>query len=196
MLGGGDEDLPEGWGDKDKTPGDVDMEVTFTPGLSEKKIQDETTLDVYQRKMREKRKKRKEEVKEKTTKEKADVPEDEFFEPESDKEMTDEPANKKPGKTQRSRPREISPETIRPLTTPEELALLVASDNPNAEPKHFNLKSVLKAEKKSHRKGKKRKSKDEDDTEIQADFTIDVKDDRFKVLHEDHQFAIDPSNPQ
>ena len=25
---------------------------------------------------------------------------------------------------------------------------------------------------------------------------IDVKDDRFAAIHEDHQFAIDPSNPQ
>jgi len=30
---------------------------------------------------------------------------------------------------------------------------------------------------------------------MQEDFTIDVKDSRFQVLHEDHAFAINPSNP-
>ena len=71
----------------------------------------------------------------------------------------------------------------------------MASSNPDAEPKHFNLKSVIKAEKsKKRRKG--RKDKKEDDGEAQEDFLVNVKDDRFKALFEDHQYAIDPTNPQ
>ena len=65
LLGGNDDQLPEGWGKDSKDDEDVDMEITFTPGLAESKAGDETTLEKYQRKMKEKRKKRKEEVKEK-----------------------------------------------------------------------------------------------------------------------------------
>jgi len=46
------------------------------------------------------------------------------------------------------------------------------------------------------RKRKKGKNKGEaEDNEIQEQFVINVKDDRFKAVHEDHTFAIDPSNP-
>lgn len=56
---------------------------------------------------------------------------------------------------------------------------------------------MLKAEKKIRRKNKgPKKPGEEDDNELQEDFLIDVKDARFKALHEDHQYAIDPSNPQ
>ncbi|KAG6885583.1 hypothetical protein C0993_012585 [Termitomyces sp. T159_Od127] len=181
------EDLPEGW-DHDKNQEDIDMEITFTPGLSEQK-EDETTLEKYRRKMKEKRKKRKEEVKTKTLKADEDV--DDFFDIESDKgEGKVHPVSN--GKSQQGRA------PTRHVSTAEELALLVAPDNPRAETQHFDMKSVLKAEKKSRRKGKKRKNdaKDEGDNEIQTNFKIDVNDERFKVLHEDHQYAIDPTNPQ
>ncbi|PPQ87037.1 hypothetical protein CVT25_000014 [Psilocybe cyanescens] len=196
LLGGNDEAIPEGWGDDGGAKDDVDMEITFTPGLSGKKDEEnETTLEKYQRKMREKRKKRKDEVKEvEPTKEKA--LDDEFFEVGSDGDIEDKPAVKSNGKTNKSR-KAIESETApatRSEATAKELALLVASDDPNTEPKHFNLKSVIKSEKqKKRRKG--RKGKVEDDNEAQEDFVVDVKDDRFKALFEDHQFAIDPSNP-
>ncbi|KAG6856644.1 hypothetical protein H0H87_002234 [Tephrocybe sp. NHM501043] len=198
LLLGGNDDLPEGW-DRENDPEDVDMEITFTPGLSEQK-DDETTLDKYQRKIREKRKKRKEEVKEKALKvELGDVQDkDDFFDVESDDGTgVEAPARKdKKGGRKEAHPDPSEP-SPRPLSTPEELALLIASDNPETDPKHFNLKSVLKAEKKARRKGKRRKGNknDEGDNEVQADFKIDVNDERFKILHEDHQYAIDPTNP-
>lgn len=205
LLGGGGDDLPEGWGRDGDDPGDVDMEITFTPGLSESRgAKDETTLDKYQRKMKEKRRKRKDEVKEKAVEKEKNVGDD-FFEVDSgDDESGEEDV---PSRSQKGGPkkkgkdakgRKVSPEAIsRPVTTAEELGLLVASDNPNAEPKHFNLKAVLKAEKKLKGKGKRgKKNRAEDENEIQEDFSIDVKDERFKALHEDHTFAIDPSNPQ
>ena len=47
------------------------------------------------------------------------------------------------------------------------------------------------------KKGKKAKrGPDDGENELQEDFSIDVKDDRFKAVLEDHTFAIDPSNPQ
>jgi len=57
------------------------------------------------------------------------------------------------------------------------------------------MKAVVRAEKKRGRKGKKNKQASELE-ELQEDFSVNVKDDRFKALHEDYTFAIDPSNPQ
>lgn len=195
LLGGNDEAMPEGWGDEDEANEDIDMEITFTPALSKKEDKDETTLEKYQRKMKEKRKKRKDEVKEVVKEKKL---EDDFFEAGSDDEQVQGDGQQKHmGKTKKGQEKEEKDENppTRSEATAEELALLAASDNPNSEPKHFNLKSVIKAEKqKKRRKG--RKGKTEDDNEAQEDFVVDVKDERFKVLFEDHQFAIDPTNPQ
>ena len=198
LLSGNDEAIPEGWGDGGAAD-DVDMEITFTPGLSDKKNkEDETTLERYQRKMKEKRKKKKEEVTDRRGEGKK--LEDDFFEQASDQDVVDgeiegdshsKDRHKKGKKTV-----DQKDSSLRPEVTAEELALLVASDNPNAEPKHFNIKSVIKAEKlKKRKKGRKAKS-DVELNETQEDFILDVKDERFKALHEDHQFAIDPSNPQ
>ncbi|KAG6898045.1 hypothetical protein C0992_006523 [Termitomyces sp. T32_za158] len=186
------EDLPEGW-DHDKSQEDIDMEITFTPGLSEQK-EDETTLEKYQRKMKEKRKKRKEEVKTKASKAEGDEENDDFFDIESEVEEKSKP----PVPNGKSRQGKAFTPPTRHVSTPEELALLVASDNPHAETQHFDMKSVIKAEKKARRKGKKKKNdtKDEGDNEIQTNFKIDVNDERFNVLHEDHHYAIDPTNPQ
>ena len=200
LLGGNDDAIPEGWGDEGGggDGGDVDMEITFTPGLSGKKNEeDETTLEKYQRKMKEKRKKRKEEVKEDVVGEK--VAGDDFFEASEDEAAPVEKDDQKgKGKSKKGKKdiSKIEKDTApRTEATAEELALLVASENPDAEPKHFNIKSVIKAEKqKKRRKGKKGKA--DEDNEIQEDFVMNVKDDRFKVLFEDHQFAIDPTNPQ
>ncbi|KAJ7125635.1 hypothetical protein C8R43DRAFT_712063 [Mycena crocata] len=187
LLSGGDE-LPEGWDRGQEDEGDVDMEITFTPGLSESKgVGDENTLDKYQRKMKEKRKKKKTEVK--PNEKGAETAADEFFDAGDDApSLTKKPAQKD-GNSSVGEP-------SRSLSTVEELSLLVSSDNPRAEPRHFDMKAILKAEKQAKRKGKKRSKADEGEAnEMQEDFTINVNDSRFNVLHDDHAFAIDPSNP-
>ncbi|KAI4523155.1 hypothetical protein K525DRAFT_197074 [Schizophyllum commune Loenen D] len=196
LLGGGESELPEGWGAKDDDD-DVDMEITFTPGLSEKRGDgEETTLDKYQRKMREKRRKRKEEMKERHAEKEADG--DDFFE------VDDEPApnsnksgkhGKKPHKASKPDATDATP-TPRIESTAAELALVATSDNPSAEPAHFDMKAILKAEKKKGKKGRGKKRRGEEEKDLQEDFTLDVNDERFKVLHEDPSFAIDPTNPQ
>ena len=196
LLDGNDEAIPEGWGD-DGNVDDVDMEITFTPGLSDKKPkEDETTLERYQRKMKEKKKRKKQEVTSRRGEEGKKL-EDDFFEQASDEEVPDEDVNRakgRPGKGKKIIDQKDS--SVRPEATAEELALLVASDNPSAEPKHFNIKSVIKAEKQKKRKKGRKAKGDMEANETQEDFVLDVKDERFKALHEDHQFAIDPSNPQ
>jgi hypothetical protein len=199
LLGGNEEAMPEGWGEDNNE--DVDMEITFTPGLLGKtNDEDETTLEKYQRKMREKRKKRKEEVKDKvTSKGKEREVEDDFFEGESEEgDASDGDRHHAASKGKKKKGSEIQMGEVNRRgqeATTEELALLVSSNNPDADPEHFDFKAVLKAEKGGKRKKKGKKEKHGED-ETQQDFVLDVQDERFKVLHEDHQFAIDPSNPQ
>ncbi|KAJ7244746.1 hypothetical protein B0H12DRAFT_1022259 [Mycena haematopus] len=189
LLGGSDE-LPEGWArGEDDGDEDVDMEITFTPGLSEPRGPgDETTLEKYQRKMKEKRKKKKIESKPNDTTAEAD----EFFDEEGGA-----PAPPKRSSMDSKTHNTVSTDKpSRSLSTAEELALLVSSDTRNAEPRHFDMKAILKAEKQAKRKGKKTKQAPGNEAnEMQEDFAIDVTDSRFQVLHEDHAFAIDPSNP-
>ncbi len=185
LLLGGNDAMPEGWA-RDEDGGDagsdVDMEITFTPGLSESKgDRDETTLEKYQRKMKEKRKQRVEQKKGGPTKGKdEDLEGDDFFDADSDEELVEKPLVTKKAAKEKER-------------NHQDLSRLVDEED---DGKHFDLKAILKAEKKSKRKGKK-KSKDAAPTdETQPDFSIDVADSRFSVLHEDPTFAIDPSNPQ
>ncbi|EKM61787.1 uncharacterized protein PHACADRAFT_204941 [Phanerochaete carnosa HHB-10118-sp] len=211
LLGGGDDTLPEGWnkGISDDE-GDVDVEITFTPGLSEQQDEaEETTIEKYARKMKEKKQKRK--VVRADKKQEQDAPKkgsglnDDFFGGDSSDESDDEsePEQKKGKKSKNDRKgkkdAEDEPERQgkKVMSTAEELALVAISDDPHAEPRHFDMKAVLKAEKSkgNKRKGKKGGKGDEEEQELQEDFAIDVKDERFKALHEDHTFAIDPSNP-
>jgi len=204
-----DDDLPEGWGkDHDDDADDVDMEITFTPGLSTaKEDRDETTLEKYQRKMKEKKKKRKEELKEKVVMEPENKisSKDDFFAQGSEEEDTEAGASSDEdvrGKRVKHKKRgakndDDDKSMARHVSTAEELALLTASDNPTDQPKHFNMKAVLKAEKKQRLKRKKgKKTAEMEENEVQEDFSINVKDDRFQAVHDDHAFAIDPSNPR
>lgn len=193
LLGGNEDETPEGWGaDGDARSGgdhDVDMEITFMPALSKKVGEgDETTLEKYQRKVKEKRNRRKEGKGKQDDNEKE---KDEFFEASGDeKEEVDQ---NKTDQSSRGKKMKGLKET-RKEATAAELALLVAPDKASDEPSHFNLKSVIKAEKDRKRKGKR--GKGEEDNEAQEDFVVNVKDERFKALFENHQFAVDPSNPQ
>lgn len=211
LLGGNDEALPEGWGDGDNDEGDVDMEVTFTPGLSAaKEDRDETTLEKYQRKAKEKKKLRKEERKSKAVEpqedDEVDKPEDDFFDVDSgderengsDDDKAPEVATKL--KSSGNKPKastSASKLESHRVSTAEELASFAASDKPSHDPKHFDMKVVLKAEKSKGRKKRDRKKGKAagGEDELQEDFAIDVKDHRFKAVHEDSIFAIDPSNP-
>jgi len=198
LLLGGDDELPEGWSRNAKQQGDVDMEITFTPGLSEKKDGDETTLEKYQRKTREKRNRKKVDAKDKVLNEKSHSLRDGFFSDGSGGEHGPNQTSKLSASPNSPKKLPLLSDTASPpLSTPEELKLLVSSNTLEGEHKHFNIKSVMKSEKNLARKRKIRKNhRQEDDNELQDDFSIDVKDARFKALHDDYQYAIDPSNPQ
>ncbi|KAL4071369.1 hypothetical protein V8B97DRAFT_1962956 [Scleroderma yunnanense] len=135
LLGANDNALPEGWGggNVEGSESDVDMQITFTPGLSvAKDPENETTLERYQQKVREKRRRKKE-------------------------------------------------ERSRTAVAPDE-----GEDG----------RQIETAKKRRDKKRRDAGKQDEGASDgAEDDFVIDVKDDRFKALHEDHQFAIDPSNP-
>jgi hypothetical protein len=60
------------------------------------------------------------------------------------------------------------------------------------EADHFDMKAVMKAQKKSRKRNVNKNTKASDST--QPTFWLDPDDDRFKSLHRDHRFAVDPSN--
>lgn len=188
LLEGNEDEIPEGWGaEGENDMGDVDMEITFMPALSKKVGEgDETTLERYQRKVREKRKKRKDD---RVNGGEVEKGKDEFFEA-SEGELGGG-SDREERKQNRPRKEKID----RNEATAAELALLVAPDKPTDEPKHFNIKSVIKSERSKKRKGRGKKGMDVEE-EAQESFVMNVKDERFKALFEDHQFAVDPSNPQ
>lgn len=202
LLGGDDEnpELPEGWGGS--KPREGNMEITFTPGLSETKTvneEEETTIQRYKRKQAEKNAKRKAERGQASRGESSEGKTktgDDFFGDDSAEEEQEEKRTKSKAKDKKRRKDTTEAEEVR-ASTAEELALVAASSN-HADLEHFDLRAVIKAEKgvKHKRKGKKKKGGDEAADERQEKFEINVNDDRFKALHEDHQFAIDPSNPQ
>lgn len=208
LLSSKRDDLPEGWGADAFGSGDEsadgDMEITFMPGLSEaNNKEDETTLDKYKRKQKEKRQKRKLDRKEKSDEtgsieKKSKGVDDEFFGEDSDSEpeTSEEETEKLPmtkGRKKHDEKRSTRAES-RPATEAE-LELLIAPDDNAPQQKHFDMKSIIKAEKLKGKKWQKAQKGINAD-EMQEDFQIDVKDDRFKALHDDHAFAIDPSNPQ
>jgi hypothetical protein len=85
----------------------------------------------------------------------------------------------------------------------EELALMVDSDSGGEDGKgHFSMKDILKAEqegkgKKSRwaKKKEKRNPGNQRDQEVQENFAINVQDERFQGVFDDHRFALDPSHP-
>lgn len=171
LLGSRDE-IPEGWDQsKDDDKDCIDMEITFTPSLGNPRSKtDETTLDRYQRKTKEKRKKRKEY---KEALKASKIAND--FSQANDGQINKHDISKNKGA-------EFDIEV-------QNVELIV--------PHHFDLDAILKAEgTKKYDKGKSAKKGKPEAKELQEDFAVDVHDKRFSALHEDHTFAIDPSNPQ
>ncbi|KAG5354807.1 Pre-rRNA-processing protein [Yarrowia sp. B02] len=149
---------------------DVDMEITFTPGLDEvkkaepKEEGEETTLEKYKRKEKERRTARIQKWQE--TKEARE----------------DEEEEQKPKKGKKDRKdREKKKKEM------EQLALLVDEE---ADAKHFDMKDIIKAEKNA-----KKKSKYRQQGLVEDKFEMPVNDPRFTALYDDHEYAIDPSKP-
>ncbi|KAI3399675.1 hypothetical protein diail_6024 [Diaporthe ilicicola] len=190
--------------EKSSTSGPVgDMEITFTPALTEdsrggKNPENETTAEKYIRKERE-RKARKKQAD--TNPDAANEPQedlgfdDPFFTIDEPKQVS-KPQSHKEERRKRREAREAEEE--KSAVDKAQLQLLMADDNgeETGHLAHFNMDEIMKAEKKKSKKKGKRGKKDEDAGGLQENFSMDVGDERFKAVFEDHEFAIDPSNPK
>ncbi|OLN95808.1 Pre-rRNA-processing protein esf1 [Colletotrichum chlorophyti] len=214
-LGLGDEEEK-----KDKGAPVGDMEITFTPALTEtkkdkKEGEEETTIEKYKRKERERKEQKREaararregaagakapEAGEKKVEEDLGF-DDPFF-------TTEEP----PARTKTSIRKEerLAKRAAREAEEKEkaeqkaQLKLLMTDDKADEGDHldHFDMNEIMKAEKAKKKKGKgKKKGKkggdaDDENVGLQQGFDIDVGDDRFKAVFESHEYAIDPSNPK
>lgn len=159
---------------------EVDMEITFTPGLDEANKdgqegqEEESTIDKVRRKEKERRKARKAKVKELK------------HQAEQDKKL----------KLKKGRGKQTSDVEQDPKSKAE-LELLMMDDEDDTEKSinkkaHFNMKEILKSEKE-----KKKKNKYQDKNKIvEDDFKPDLEDPRFKEMFEGHDFAIDPTQSE
>lgn len=161
--------------DKDSDASDIDMEVTFTPGLSgdkvntgEEKGKEETTIEKYRSKEKERKKKRKEKIKELKRKER------------------DERKNKHSKKSNEYGKEESNENGLDTVAEEDE------------DRHHFKMKDILKAEKLKHKKKKNRKQRKEEKERqnIDEDIKLDEGDTRFNEIFESHDYAIDPTNPE
>ncbi|KAI0160997.1 hypothetical protein GGR52DRAFT_562495 [Hypoxylon sp. FL1284] len=196
-----------------------DMQITFSAALmdeSKKKKKEpeaeETTVEKYMRKERERKalKKEKAVAKRNGVSEPADEEEpmdrqeaqedlgfdDPFF-------TTDEPAKKskhaekKEDRRKRREAREA--EEAENAVQKAQLQRLMADDSKDAAEHldHFDMNEISRAEKQRSKKYKKKGKKGvEDHGGLQDGFEMNVKDDRFKAVFDSHEFAIDPSNPK
>ncbi|XXG98218.1 hypothetical protein Hte_004540 [Hypoxylon texense] len=195
-----------------------DMQITFSAALMDegkKKKEpeaEETTLEKYMRKERERKARKKEKAVAKRNgvsdqaegEESADGQEgqedlgfdDPFF-------TTDQPAKKSKHaekKEERLKRREAKEaEAAQNAAQKAQLEKLMADDSKEAAEHldHFDMNEITRAEKLRSKKHKKKGKKGvEDHGGLQEGFEIDVKDDRFKAVFDSHEFAIDPSNPK
>ena len=211
LLGLGDQPTRKpGKQDADKPVGDI--QITFSSGLSgskEKKASvfensyedaNETTLEKYVRRERERKQQRKAKMKGVVAPEaEAEVAEDAGFEdPFFAEPSNDKISASKLRKEERLKKRaEREAEEKAAAAKRAELELLMVDDK-ETEMRHFDMNEIEKAEKKARKKGK-RHGKDKGsggDQPMIDDFDVDTQDPRFARLYESHEFAIDPTNPK
>ncbi|EPS38072.1 hypothetical protein H072_8222 [Dactylellina haptotyla CBS 200.50] len=193
-----------------------DMEITFSAALTGEDgkkedifERDETTIEKYVRKEKERKKARKEKMKEKRAGENGETNagaesdeepvedlgfNDPFFE---NPEKTNEETKMAKKQKKREEKEKIAADQA---SKREELEALMANNEESAL-QHFSMNDILKREKLSKLKGKaaKRMAKKQGVKEaegLQDDYKMDVKDPRFSAIYEKTEFAIDPTNPR
>ncbi|KAJ6262007.1 hypothetical protein Dda_2808 [Drechslerella dactyloides] len=196
------------------------MEVTFSAALTEEDgkkrdvfERDETAIERYVRKEKERKKARKEKRKEKLT---AQNGEDDNAQDEEhpDAELAedlgfDDPFFENPEKSNTDSKKERKQKkreekeriAVEQASKREELEAIMAADNEDSSLQHFNMNDIRKREKLAKLKGKaaKRMAKERGLQEaegLQQDYKMDVSDPRFSAIYEKPEFAIDPTNPR
>ncbi|KAJ3324515.1 pre-rRNA-processing protein esf1 [Blyttiomyces sp. JEL0837] len=160
---------------------DVDMEITFTPGLSEnaekklRDIQKTKEENVFEAE----RRRRKEKIKERKASTKKGLEGNCCIFSRATVALI--PIHKDNDNQEKTSVQAV---------TDAELDLLLWNGDDNRS-RHFDMKDILKAEKQKALPKKKQKPI----AASQGDFAVNVEDDRFAQIHTSHEFAIDPTNP-
>ncbi|KAF3766798.1 hypothetical protein M406DRAFT_97667 [Cryphonectria parasitica EP155] len=196
-------------GKSSKSGGPVgDMQITFTSALTEdtrkKAPGEETTAEKYIRKERERKAKRKEQAlanRQGAKTESEEGPQEDlgFDDPFFTAEEPEKKSKSAMNKEERRKKREAREAEEKQNAEEKAQLQLLMADNPDegaGHLDHFDMNEILKAEKNKKKKGKKGRKDTETAADLQDDFRMDVHNDRFKAVFEDHEFAIDPSNPK
>ncbi|KAK6852525.1 hypothetical protein PG995_011076 [Apiospora arundinis] len=197
-----------------------EMEMTFTVddlGGNESKQdvpEEETTVERYMRKERERKAAKKsqslskrdgakaaEAPKEDTTAQEGDLGfDDPFFKTEGPVKVSKTSQKKEERLKKRA---EKEAEATENAAEKARLQKLMADESKGAAEHldHFDMNEIARAEKQKDKKNKKKQKKQkkngaEDHGGLQQDFEMDVTDERFKNVFENHEFAIDPSDPK
>lgn len=224
-LGLGDEPAA-----KSKSTHVGDMQITFTPALTEneeakkkKGDQEETTIEKYKRKERERKERKRQQARAKREGAESDADEPEETEDVAtttagdDDLGFDDPfftaaapaANSKTSVRKEDRRKKREAREAAEATEAAQRAVLekaLAKKSKGADEEqadhldHFDMNEIIRAEKLKRKKGKMAKKKAAETKQtrggLQEEFKMDVADDRFKAVFENHEFAIDPSNPK
>ncbi|KAF2844667.1 hypothetical protein T440DRAFT_436125 [Plenodomus tracheiphilus IPT5] len=203
--------------DRDFPKPDSEMQITFTGGLLNSANNDsvfendiplqETTMEKYIRKEKERKQKRKEkyEAKKKgvdpdvegSDKEVApgraatDDPFDDPFFASDPEEAAKEVKQAKKSKRAKKREEQDAQDEANAAERAN-LELLMADEDDADKMRHFNMNEIVKAEK-LKKKGKKTKK---NAAVVEDTFDLNTVDPRFAKLYESHEFAIDPTNPK
>ena len=228
LLGLKDDDLK---GNKSKESAPVgDMQITFSSGLSSgpnkgsvfenEPEREETTVEKYVRKEKERKARRKEKMKESRNPgestedmenhgpvtEEQEAAEDQdlgfsdpFFTAPTHEKATSTAQRKAEKKVKRE---QRAADEAAAAAKRAELELLMVDDkNGPREMQHFDINEIAKAEKTLAKKNKLKKKLTEREKDALAakerdQFKIDVEDERFRDVFERPEFAIDPSHPK
>jgi hypothetical protein len=205
-LGLGDEPAP-----KASKSGPVgEMQITFASALSgkpEKEATEETTIEKYKRKEKERKEKKKAMAIAKREGVEPETVHEEQVEGGGDDLGFDDPfftsEAAQPSKTSMRKEERLKKRAAKEQEEAEsaaqkaQLELLMADEKGGgAHLDHFDMKDITRAEKQKKKGKKKAKKGVEDQGGLQEDFDMNVEDARFKAVFENHEFAIDPSNPK
>ncbi|RGP60222.1 hypothetical protein FLONG3_10939 [Fusarium longipes] len=197
-----------------------DMEITFTPALTEsapkKTAEEETTIEKYKRKEKERKEKKREaararregrdpnaeedkdEIVEASAGEGDDLGFDDPFFTAAEPEAVSKTSIRKADRMKKREAREAAEAETKAQKKELEKVMANIGEDQAEHLDHFDMNEIVRAEKAERKKGKAKKKAlaKEPRGGLQEDFNMDVGDDRFKAVFESHEYAIDPSNPK
>ncbi|KAG8668581.1 pre-rRNA-processing protein esf1 [Fusarium poae] len=198
-----------------------DMEITFAPALTEsapkKTAEEETTIEKYVRKEKERKEKKREAARarregrdpnaeEEEEAEEAEAPagdaddlgfDDPFFTA-AEPEAVSKASIRKADRLKKREAREAAEAEDKAQKKQLESVMANIGEDQADHLDHFDMNEIVRAEKAQRKKGKAKKKALAKETRggLQEDFQMDTGDDRFKAVFESHEYAIDPSNPK